>query len=268
MGQQPKADWLIFIRNFNADEKSISTNSEPRPQDMPFPTVTYLDSSTNIAVGSITRRICAARLYPTTTVKTGTPYPVATGNTKWAFQAVINLSPKWSTNGAVNGNLYISFTTYPVGINNATYKNVIMDYQPKTDTSEKTDVTYSIGANGSLGTEGPSAGISGGVSWVKSYKDITFTVDFASGSSTTTNRAAWYYTIGHGADINWDLWFPKDVQKSTVELISAVRVDNNGHDTVGVQLNTQPTWGKANGLFPGKKYTPSVSSVVYILPVR
>lgn len=231
-------------------------------------TVNYYTVENGMAVGSITRRICAARLYPETTVKIGAPSPVATGNTKWAFQSVINLSPKWSTNEVVNGNLYTSFTTYPVGSSNLTYKNVIMDYQPKTDTSGKTDVTYSIGPEFSWGKEGAEVGISGGVSWVKSYEDITFTVDYSAGANTSTNIAAWYYTIGRGTEINGDLWFPKALQKSTVELISAVRVDNNGHTSVGVQLNTQPTWGKLTGFLTGTAYTPAMSSVVYILPVR
>lgn len=230
-------------------------------------TVNYYTTEDGMAVGSITRRICAARLYPETTVKIGAPSPVATGNTKWAFQSVINLSPKWSTNEVVNGNLYTSFTTYPVGASNLTYKNVIMDYQPKTDTSGKKDVTYSIGPEFSWGKEGAEIGISGGVSWVKSYENITFTVDYSAGENTSTNNAAWYYTIGRGTEIG-DLLSPQALQKTTVEIISAVRIDNNGHTSVGVQLNTQPTWGKLTGFLTGTIYTPAMSSVVYILPVR
>lgn len=236
--------------------------------EMLWDTVNYYTDEDGMTVGSITRRICASRLYPETTVKTGDPYPVATGNTKWAFQSVINLSPKWSTNEVVNGSLCTSFTTYPVESGNLTYKNVIMDYQPKTDTSGKTDVTYSIGPELSWGKEGAEVGISGGVSWVKSYKDITFTVNYSAGANTSVNCAEWYYTIGNGAEKNGDLWFPKAVQKSTVELISAVRVDNNGHTSVGVQLNTRPTWGKLTGFLTGTTYAPAWSSVVYILPVR
>lgn len=223
----------------------------------------------DVRIGAYTRRICASRLYPETSVKTGTPYPAVTsGNTKWAFQAVINMSPNNSGEGVVNCELYTSFTTYPVGTGNLTYKNVITDYLPKTDTSGQTDITYTIGPNFAYSSkDGASGSISGGVSWVESYKDITFTVDYAAGLNTSTNVAAWNYKIGKGGDINADILFPKSIQKTNIELISAVRVDNYGHTRAGVQLNVSPKWGKTTGFLSTTTYS-TLSQIAIMLPVR
>ncbi|MCI8605224.1 MAG: hypothetical protein HFE79_14000, partial [Ruminiclostridium sp.] len=229
-----------------------------------YDTKIYLDENSN-RIGSITKRICAARLDPVTNVKTGTPSPVATGNTKWAFQSVINMSPNRDKD-FLNAYLYTSFTTYPIKSTNLTYKNIIADYQPKVDISGATEVTHSIGATSSIGTTQSSAGINGGVTWKKSYKDINFDIDYKSGASTETNIARWNYKIGNGDyDTNFGVC---DVQKNTIELVSAVRINNDGNTKVGVQLNTAPTWMRSDTLFTHLTYRCNVESVVYMLPVR
>ena len=236
-----------------------------------YDTVTYYNKQGAVA-GSITKRICAARLYPETTVKTGAPKPAATSGTttKWAFQAVINMSPKWKASdkyhSSTNSTLYTSFTTYPVGSGNTSYKNVIMDYLPKIDTSGATDVTYSLGATGSISSKnGNAAGINGGVSWKQSYKDVEFTIDYSAGANVKTNKAAWNYDM----DSAWRIW-PTEVEKTTIELKSAVRVDNTGNKKACVQLNVQPCWYQRNGILKTSDYwvIPAMSSVVYQLPVR
>ena len=148
----------------------------------------------------------------------------------------------------------------------ASYKNVIMDYLPKIDTSGATDVTYSLGATGSISSKnGNAAGINGGVSWKQSYKDVEFTIDYSAGANVKTNKAAWNYDM----DSAWRIW-PTEVEKTTIELKSAVRVDNTGNKKACVQLNVQPCWYQRNGILKTSDYwvIPAMSSVVYKLPVR
>ena len=58
------------------------------------------------------------------------------------------------------------------------------------------------------------------------------------------------------------------MQKNTIELVSAVRINNDGNTKVGVQLNTAPTWMRSDTLFTHLTYRCNVESVVYMLPVR
>ena len=215
-----------------------------------YDTITYLNV-TGSSIGSITRTINAKRLN------------AASAATKqWAFVASVDMSPKYSSNKKVaNDALVLGLSTYPVGTSNITYKQVIMDYLPKTDTSGQSSTTYSIGA--SLSNSGVS--ISGGATWTATYKDVDFKVDRVSGANTNHNY------------IRWDFVMPidnrnslKNVHKSTICLIGGVRIANSGPKKTAVQLNVKSYWYQVVGSTNATdlRYAADVGGTVWILPVK
>lgn len=189
-------------------------------------------NTTKYGIGQLTVIIRANRIAPEDTYKDNngvlrpiiSPANIKPGRyeTTWVFLAVIRMKPlNPSSNFIVkvmNKSVEIKMSTLTKFFSSATYKKEMDDYLPKTDTSGQTDVTYTIGINGSGSKPAgkPATGSVGanfGVTWKVSYKDITFTVDDYWGASR--QYVKWVYKMNANR-----------VRYTSIELVPGVRVNN------------------------------------------
>lgn len=165
---------------------------------------------------------------------------------KWAYMCDTYMQPTWSQSKAyrsLNKNLSVSFTTYPTGSGNATYKMTLRDYTPKVDLSGKTDVTLSVGANG---TASGSPGFTGsaGFNVKTSFADVKITVpNWQIGLSHSQNIATINFALGG----SFDRLTSKAVMTSTVSLPSGVVLWNYANKYSCVQFDYSAYWYINNG---------------------
>ncbi|GEM_PF-2477226 len=194
-------------------------------------------------IGAITRAMYAERLYCATANWSNPSYLTS----KWAYMSDIYMQPTWNQSKSyrsLNRNIFVSYSTWPTGSGNATYKMVLRDYIPKVDLSGKTDVTISVGANA---TASGKPGLSGnaGFSASTSYSDVKIEVPkWQVGLSQSQNIAQLKFTMG-GA---FDRFSGKAVLTSTIALTSGVVLWNYANKYSCIQLNYSAYWNINNGV--------------------
>lgn len=214
-------------------------------------------------VGAITRVMYAERLY-CATANWGDPNYLTS---KWAYMCDTYMQPTWSqskTYRSLNRNLCVSYSTYPTGSGNATYKMILRDYTPKVDLSGKTDVTLSVGANA---TASSSPGFSGnaGFNVKTSFDDVKITVpNWQVGLSYSQNIASINFAMGG----SFDRLTSKAVMTSTISLPSGVVLWNYASKYSCVQVNYSAYWHINNGLFNSNDTSKTGSGALVWQPAQ
>lgn len=200
-------------------------------------------TTSNKKIGAITRVMYAKRLY-CATANWGNPSYLTS---KWAYMSDTYKQPTWSqskTYRSLNNNLCISYSTFPTGSGNATYKMILRDYTPKVDLSGKTDVTLSVGANVTA-SKNPGFTGSTGFNTKTSFADVKITVPkWQVGQSYSQNIVQINFAIGG----TFDRLSSKVVMTSTISLPSGVVLWNYANKYSCIQVNYSANWYINNGV--------------------
>lgn len=196
----------------------------------------------NKKVGAITRVMYAKRLYCAKANWSNPNYITS----KWAYMCDTYMQPTWSQSKAyrsMNRSLNVSYSTYPTGSNNDTYKMILRDFTPKDDLSGKTDVTLSVGVAATT-SEKPGLTGSAGFNVKTSFNDVKIAVpNWQAGLSHSQNIATIKFDIGG----KFDRMTSKAVMTSTISLPSGVVLWNYANKYSCIQFNYNAYWYINNG---------------------
>ena len=205
--------------------------------------------------GGVTRRLCAYRLEPATSNISGPPTPAAgsTATTRWAWQAISTMSPGYETYGARNYECNMALVTWPTGVNNATYKQVLLDYTPSQSLENKNNVTCSLGSSDA------------NISFTANFKDVSINpLDYASGPNTECNAYSVRYDIR-----SLNPYIASGAAKNVLDVPIGVITQNTGNKNACIQLNSSWTFAHYDGWYPGySRLTSEEQYLAWALPVR